>query len=86
MAVEQYKKYLIKHYKTAIKVFKEEIQEEQKTYDKYSQKETFDFEKATTAWIKMCSLKDRIKHLMAEIEYVKGGWIEKWGIERTTEE
>ena len=85
MTVEQYKKYLIKHYKTAIKVFKEEIQEEQKIYDKHSQKETFDFEKATTACARMCSLEDKIKYLMAEIEYVKGGWIEKWGKENTEE-
>ena len=85
MTVEQYKDYLIKHYETAIKVFKEEIQEEQKTYDKYSQKETFDFEKATTACTRMCSLEDKIKYLMAEIEYVKGGWIEKWGKENTEE-
>ena len=86
MTVEQYKDYLIKHYETAIKVFKEEIQEEQKKYNKYIQKETPDYERAITAYARKCSLEDRIKYLMAEIEYVKGGWIEQWGIERTTEE
>lgn len=86
MTAEQYKDYLIKHYETAMKVFKEEIQEEQKTYDKYIQKETFDFEKAMTACVRKYSLEAKIKYLMAEIEYVKGGWIEQWGIERTTED
>lgn len=85
MTVEQYKEYLIKHYKTAIKVFKEEIQEEQKIYDKHIQKETPDYERAITAYARKCSLEDKIKYLTAEIQYVKDGWIEKWGKENTEE-
>lgn len=85
MTVEQYKKYLIKHLKYAIKVSQDEAVQADKDYNKYTQKETFNFEKSINACARRYSLEDRVKYLTAEIQYIKDGWIEKWGKENKEE-